>query len=292
MMFSETVARSRNVPRSSEKDPWPLAVVESAEQAAERTNRELRAAVAEMAPVSLQELDLAQLHDRQESKVILRIGEIADALSSLADHYFVMDHQGERLQGYCNEYFDSAELRSYHEHHNQRGRRHKLRYRTYINSDLTYFEVKRNFNGRTVKERQRSRRPQGALWAEDGLFCFKQTGLPPSQLIPSLQVDYKRILLVKRDFSERVTIDLNLTFSSAMGATETRDLAICEFKQPSLDLRSPAMTALARRPQNFSKYCMGLASCDPHLRRNRFKKVFRNLAALDAQFTERELAAA
>lgn len=252
----------------------------------------LRAAVAALSPVTLTQLDQAQLHDREESKVILRTADVPEALERLAEEYVVLDHEGERLQSYCNEYFDSVALRNYHEHHNQKGRRMKLRYRTYLNSDLTFFELKRNVNGRTVKERRRSERPTGALHEKDGLFFFKRTGEPPSAFIPSLRVDYQRILLVKRDFTERVTIDLDLAFTSDAGAVETPQLAICEFKQPALDLRSPAMIAMDRRPQNFSKYCMGLASCDPSLRRNRFKKVFRNLDALDAAPLPRERVAA
>ncbi len=252
----------------------------------------LNVSLGELSPVTLAQLDEAQLHDREESKVILRTADVPEALDGLADEYFILDHEGERLQGYRNEYFDSSELRNYHDHHSQRGRRFKLRYRTYVNSDITYFEVKRNINGRTVKKRRRSERPEGQLWTRDAVFFFKQTGQPPSCLVPSLRVDYQRILLVKRDFSERVTIDLNLAFTSTQGAADTPRLAICEFKQPKLDMRSPAMIAMNRRPQNFSKYCMGLASCDPTLRRNRFKKVFRNLEALDASPTVRELVAA
>lgn len=253
---------------------------------------ELLEAMAGLTPVTLAKLDEAQLHDREESKVILRTADVPEALGRLATDYLILDHEGERLQGYCNEYFDSAELRNYHEHHNQKGRRMKLRYRTYLNSDLTFFELKRNVNGRTVKERRRSMRPDEVLGGADALFFFKRTGQPPSAYVPSLRVDYQRILLVKRDFSERVTIDLDLAFSSGRGAARTPGLAICEFKQPALDLRSPAMVAMNRRPQNFSKYCMGLASCDPSLRRNRFKKVFRNLDELGASPTDQHLVAA
>lgn len=241
--------------------------------------------------VTLAQLDEAQLHDRNESKVILRSDDVPDALRRLAKEYFILEHDGERLQGYCNEYFDSPELSNYHEHHNQKGQRHKLRYRTYMNSEITYFEVKNNVRGRTVKERRRSERPSGKLRQRDAVFFFKQTGRPPSSLVPSLRVDYQRILLVKNDFSERVTIDLDLRFTSAHGSVHMPGLSICEFKQPKLDRRSPAMVAMERRPQNFSKYCMGLASCDPRLRRNRFKKVFRNLEALDINPTTESLVA-
>ncbi len=246
-------------------------------------------AIQALDPVDLAQLDQAQLHDRVESKVILPTVDIPDALERLAQDYLILEHEDERLQSYRNEYFDSCELRNYHEHHNQNGRRFKLRYRSYMNSNLTFFEVKQNINGRTVKKRQLSHRPSGQqLWREDGLFFFGLTGCAPSHFVPSLTVDYDRVLLVKRDFSERVTIDLNITFRSSAGESQIPGLAICEFKQPRLDRRSPAMAAMNRRPQMFSKYCMGLASCDPTLRRNRFKKVFRNLDSLGTPPTASE----
>ncbi len=245
-----------------------------------------------MQSVTLPELDAAQLHDREESKVILHRNDVVSALRNLSTDYFILEHEGKRMQRYRNDYFDSVDLTNYHQHHNQKGQRHKLRYRTYVNSNITYFEVKQNVHGRTVKVRRRSQLPEQRLLPRDAVFFFKQTGLAPSHLIPSLRVDYERILLVKQDFSERVTIDVDLSFSSARGEVQIPELAICEFKQPQFDRSSPAMVAMNRRPQNFSKYCMGLASCDPSLRRNRFKKVFRNLESLDAMPTSRGLVAA
>jgi hypothetical protein len=245
----------------------------------------------ELDAVDLEQLDRAQLHDRVESKVILRTDHLPDAINALRDDYLVLQHLGDRVQGYSNTYFDSIELRNYHEHHNQLGRRLKLRYRTYENSDLTFFEVKRNVSGRTLKERRRTLRPGVKLHADDAAFFAQRTGWDPHEVVPSLTVDYRRILLVKRDYSERVTIDLDIRFRSDRGATTPIGLAICEFKQPRLDRRSPAMAAMSRRPQQFSKYCMGLASCDPTLRRNRFKKVFRSLETLGAQPVGLEVAA-
>ena len=262
-----------------------------ASSGASATTGELAERLDELDSVDLDQLDRAQLHDRVESKVILRTDDLPDAIDALAHDYVVLEHLGDRVQGYCNTYFDSAELRNYHEHHNQLGRRLKLRYRTYENSDLTYFEVKRNVAGRTIKERRRTQRPDGALHRDDAAFFAERTGWDPDGVLPSLTVDYQRILLVNRDYSERVTIDLDIRFQSDRGATTVDGLAICEFKQPRLDRRSPAMAAMNRRPQKFSKYCMGLASCDPSLRRNRFKKVFRSLDTLDLGPVALEVAA-
>lgn len=248
-------------------------------------------AAAHMRGVTLPQLETAQLHDRWESKVMLPTADVPTVLRALGHGYSILDHEGERLQGYRTQYFDSNRLRNYHEHHNKKRRRLKLRYRTYLNSDLTFFELKRNVDGKTVKERQLSRRPQSALWPDDAQFFVNKTGRDARELEPSLTVDYRRILLVKNDFSERVTIDLDLSFVSPKGATRIPGLSICEFKQPKLDRKSPAMAATRRRPQKFSKYCMGLASCDPSLRRNRFIKVFRSVDALTTQASRQGLAA-
>ena len=223
--------------------------------------------------------------------MILPTADLPAAIDALGEEYLVLEHLGDRVQGYSNTYFDSTELRNYHEHHNQLARRLKLRYRTYENSELTFFEVKRNVSGRTIKERRRTQRPGAELHADDAEFFAERTGWDSSKVVPSLAVDYRRILLVKRDYSERVTIDLDVRFRSDRGATTPHGLAICEFKQQRLDRRSPAMVVMDRRPQQFSKYCMGLASCDPTLRRNRFKKVFRSLDTLGVRPIKLDVAA-
>jgi len=230
--------------------------------------------------VTLDELDQARLHDRVESKVLLTEDRIGEALDRLRGDYLVLEHDGKRTQAYRNDYFDSVDLRNYHEHHDQNGSRLKVRFRTYVNSDITFFEIKRITRGRTVKYRRPSSPPLGNLSQADAAFFYKQTGERPSALRPSLTVSYDRILLVSRDFGERVTIDSNVAFRTDTSSRSLSGIAICEFKQPRLDRRSPAMVSMNRRPQMFSKYCMGLASCQPWLQRNRFKKVFLQLETM------------
>jgi len=117
------------------------------------------------------------------------------------------------------------------------------------------------------------------------------TGWHPDLLFLSLTVDYERILLVKRDLTERVTIDLGMRFHGRGRATQAEALAICEFKQPAMDRHSPAMAAVQQRPRKFSKYCMGLASCDPSLKRNRFKQNFLALDSIGAPIVTQAVAA-
>lgn len=208
---------------------------------------------------------------------------VPTTLMRLREHYLVMDHEETRVQRYTNTYFDTADLKNYVEHHNQKRQRSKIRYRTYVDSALTFFEIKRNVDGRTVKERKRSAPTDGAIRADDVAFLGDRLDDDPRTLQASVVISYERILLVRHDFQERVTIDTNLRFATREGTATMPHLAVVEFKQPRLDRHSPAVRAIDRPTQMFSKYCMGLASCDPTLKRNRFKKVFLGLERLDAE---------
>ncbi len=230
--------------------------------------------------VSLSDLDEAQLHDRVETKALLKARDVPAVLEALHRDYFILDHAGTRLQAYRNQYFDSADFRNYREHHNRVGVRSKVRYRSYVNSGLTFFEIKQKVHARTMKVRQESCVPLGPMWGEDEALLRRELGHYEEAFEPSLIVAYDRLLLVRRDFAERVTIDLNIHFSGVAASFGLPHVAIFECKQERLDRRSPSMQAIHRRPQEFSKYCVGLAGCDPTLKRNRFKATFRAVDAL------------
>lgn len=247
---------------------------------AETSPPRLSQSISRLDGVSLAELDRAQLHDRMETKVVMRTELVPTALRQLRGDYLVMDHEGRRTQRYSNTYFDTSDLRNYRQHHNQKRQRAKIRYRSYVDSGLTFFEVKRNVDGRTVKERKSSAPVDGSVRAEDRAFLTERLEVDPCELKVSIVVDYDRILLVRRDFEERVTVDMNLRFRTCQGEAAMPGLAIVEFKQPRLDRNSPAIRTIQRPTQMFSKYCMGLASCEPGLKRNRFKKVFLGLERL------------
>jgi hypothetical protein len=71
----------------------------------------------------------------------------------------------------------------------------------------------------------------------------------------------KRITLVNKDFTERATIDLHLTFDSNNIHTELPRIAIIEVKQDHIDRRSPMMQILHQHKiyaGSISKYCVGM----------------------------------
>lgn len=242
-------------------------------------------------PISLPELDDVRLMDRTETKVLVPVSELGSVIAGAGDEYRILEIEGRQTQRYVNEYFDSPGLQTYLDHHNQVGSRFKVRYRTYVESDLTFFEVKQNDRGRIVKTRRRALQAGSSIATADVEFAQQITGVDVGGFVPSVCVAYERILLASVSLGERVTIDLATSFDASAGAVQTRGLAICEFKQERLDRTSPLMQScrsLGFYPRSMSKYCTGIASCTPDVRANRFKRTFRQLEKIGVAFEQIE----
>lgn len=238
--------------------------------------------------VTLKELECVRLMDRAETKVLMPAGDLATVLRAISGDYRTLRIDDQPLQGYRTMYFDSPSFRTYHDHHNQLGRRFKIRYRTYIGSDLTFFEVKRSVHGRIVKQRRKSVAPNGRIRDDDSAFA-ESCGIDVAEFVPSVIVEYQRALLARFDPQERVTIDLHTRFENGTTSAVTDGLAILEFKQPRVDRTSPAILAcrqIGLRPRRMSKYCTAVAACQRGIRRNRFLPVFRHLEQLGVRVTD------
>jgi hypothetical protein len=100
-------------------------------------------------------------------------------------------------------------------------------------------------------------------------------------LQPHMHNYFKRITLVNRNKTERLTIDTQLQFNNFItGKTlDMGPLVIVELKRDGL-VPSPVLSMLLKlriHPHGFSKYCMGAALTNPHLPVNRFKVKLREV---------------
>ena len=92
---------------------------------------------------------------------------------------------------------------------------------------------------------------------------------------------FRRITLVNKAKTERLTIDTSLEFHNMQTNTD-RDmgpLVIIELKRDGL-VFSPVLEMLRQlriHPHGFSKYCMGAALTNGQLPVNRFKKKLRDV---------------
>jgi hypothetical protein len=225
-------------------------------------------------PISLEEMDSAKLLDRMDKKYLFHHDQLAGILENCQGDYKVLTINGKRFSHYETHYFDTRDLKMYIQHHNGKLNRHKVRYRKYVDSGLCFFEVKFKTNkGRTIKDRVKVKELQSSIFGAPEQLLIKRTDFEAATLQESLEVKYNRITLVNKNLSERVTIDISLSYSNKDITCSYPSLVIAEVKQEKAS-RSPVITLLQERsihPYSISKYCLGIASLNENVKKNNFK---------------------
>jgi len=230
-------------------------------------------------PVSLGELDKVALLDRMDTKYVFSRDRLPFFLSKLQENYFVLQIDGNRMFHYNSLYFDTEGFHLFNLHASGRTNRYKVRCRRYVESGLVYFEIKfKNNKGRTIKSRVR-------LNSEDDIdegaieLLKEKTPFSIEDLKAMIWVNYVRITLVSRDFKERLTIDLDLSFRQGSEFKSYSNLVIAELKQnrSCSSCFSKLMKENHVRTGSLSKYCFGIASMFSNVKSNNFKYQFLSL---------------
>jgi len=105
-------------------------------------------------PQSREEMDHVKLLERIDTKFVIHGQQLQGFLAEMSAHYNVLMIGGQSLHPYETLYFDTPEYQLYMMHHNGKRHRFKLRCRKYVNSGISFFEVKTKTNScRTVKKR-------------------------------------------------------------------------------------------------------------------------------------------
>lgn len=221
-------------------------------------------------------LQSRSLQKRTDTKFVLGSDSLLAILSALPGAYSIAEARGRRITQYETLYFDTADLRCFHDHRRGRTPRHKIRIRHYPDRELSFLEVKRGGQG-TQKFRQRRAFGDARWTAADGEFVREVAGL--RGVAPQLWTNFRRITLVGRDCPERVTIDLDLQFQRNTSRHGLAACAVFEVKQRRLNLRSPVFRALrsvGARPASLSKYCTATLLSHPGIRGNRLLPTLRH----------------
>jgi len=239
-------------------------------------------ALADYAPVSLDEMDSVKLMDRSDTKFTFHAAALPAVLEEMKAHYRVLEVAGHRRIRYESVYFDTDGRSLYHHHQCGRLNRYKVRYRRYVESGIRFFEIKyKNNKGRTVKSRIRDDAPGEVISAAADTFLRSRTPMTAGMLHPEVHIDFTRITLVNRASPERVTIDTGIVFHN--GYRESLDhLVIAEAKQERTR-RSAFVECMRRRrirPGSLSKYCFAVATLHPGIRQNNFKEKLNHIHKL------------
>ena len=225
--------------------------------------------------VSLPELDKVKLLDRQDTKFVFNQIQLPLILEKIKPFYRILEIKNSLVFKYDNTYFDTDGFLFYNQHHNENRKRFKVRLRKYSINSKSFFEIKiKNNKNRTVKKRLQIDEMNQCLGEQEKNLVSEIIGLPPNQLAPILNIQFSRITLTDNNFSERLTIDTNLSVKNGTGSKIFDQLVISEIKQKKYNPKSDFIQILRnlKIPEmRFSKYCMGMLHVNKRIKYNRFK---------------------
>lgn len=240
-------------------------------------------------PISLSEMEAVKLMNRIDTKYAVSIRQLPRILEKAANDYFIQDIDGVRLATYDTVYYDTDNLDMYIRHHDRQLVRQKIRIRQYVESGLNFLEIKKKNNkGRTRKKRIPLPTPSIAVPTADVTeFIRTKSRYTWQQLQPALRTRFRRITLVNKAKTERLTIDLNLVWENQITHLSKTfdDLVIIELKRDG-NMPSPMLRIMLTeriRPLKISKYCIGTALTNHTLKQNRFKNKIRKIEKLIKQ---------
>ena len=182
--------------------------------------------------ISLDALDKVKLLDRKDTKFVFNQNQLPSILEKIKPYYKVLEINNSPIFNYDNTYFDTDDFLFYNQHHNEHRKRFKVRFRKYSNNNKSYFEIKiKNNKNRTVKKRMLVNEMNKHLGKQEKKMVSEIIGLPPNLLTSMLNVQFTRMTLADHSFSERLTIDANLSVKNGTGSKTFDPLVISEIKQ-------------------------------------------------------------
>ena len=231
----------------------------------------------QLEPITLEQMSEIRLMNRTDTKFVTSKDNLVRLLEMAQGKYYAQFNNDSRIANYMTTYWDTDNHRFFLEHHNGRAPRQKVRVRTYMDSDLTFLEVKTNNNhGRTKKKRVEVPSQEIEVQGTNGEFVEALVHQGLNEMHPTVRNQFHRITLVNYGKTERLTIDYDVHFHNLETGNNANvgPLVIIELKRdgnvysPVLDI----LRVLRIKPSGFSKYCIGSVMTNRNLKRNIFKE--------------------
>lgn len=218
-----------------------------------------------------------KLMNRIDTKYLTNEIQLLELLPHLVSKYNIQVVESDvRNSRYQTFYYDTKDLEMYFMHHNYRSVRNKIRIRKYIESDISFFEIKTKDNHkRTTKQRIQIFNENIYNNNEIKKFLEENSKYKVSELYPYVSNEFNRITLIDKDMSERLTIDSNIRFSNINTNMQAAlpNIVILELKQLSSE---PSYIKYLLKEfdiyrNSISKYCIGSILTNKALKHNSFK---------------------
>ena len=163
----------------------------------------LPALISDFSPITLDEMDDVKLMSRTDTKFAFNANKLPLLLKKLIPFYRVLTIDGKLIHEYKSLYYDTDDRKFYIDHHNQRVNRNKIRFREYVESGLTFLEIKlKNNKKRTIKKRMKVDAITRELSEEHKKYIKKIIG-KKLEVNAKQWINFSRITLVHKTQKER-----------------------------------------------------------------------------------------
>lgn len=237
-----------------------------------------------MNTVSLAELDSVALLNRIDNKYVLNKQQLELILPVIQQNYSVLLIGNDKIFTYENNYFDTKDFQFYYDHHNGYTNRMKVRSRKYIETNTSFFEIKKKVNiDRTTKTREKVDQLIAEIDDIKKETIQQLSRKPIANLILTLNNKFNRITFVNNEQTERMTLDFNIHFSDDLKQKDFTDFYVVEIKQSKSNGRSVVTEVLKKnniREQSFSKYIFGVIALKDNVRMNNFLPLIKKINKL------------
>lgn len=235
----------------------------------------------DFSPVPPELLKERELLKRIDRKYLMSEADLPILLRRLVPDYGVLYAGSNSVARYESYYFDTRDLRAFHDHRVGRRPRFKVRIRHHVDRSKSFLEVKRKGNdGQTDKSRAERTMAPAQLLLTDEDFIREYTPYESAQLVETAQTHFRRITLVSTKTTERLTIDFDLQLSVTHGESWRPRAAIVEVKQERLCHTTTGVQALRGmrvREMSASKYCLAIARLGETGRVNSFLPALKSI---------------
>jgi hypothetical protein len=242
-------------------------------------------------PVQLPEVEQVAMLRRIDTKFVIEENKLAKLLTRWKDDFDILEINGIRQLNYRTVYLDTPDFKCYKEHHNGKLNRYKIRFRDYVDSEMTFFEVKKKIFGReTLKSRIKLPFNYRSL-DNDVMDLLRREDINHPVIEEKITNTFNRISLIARNRRERITIDSHLVFSNQLETIDLPEFVIIEVKQEKADFNTTAikhLKSLGIRSRNFSKYVTAVSLLEKTVKYNNLKPLHLKLQQLADSYADND----
>ncbi len=197
--------------------------------------------VKKLEKISLDELNQTSSYlKRIDRKFLVTASDFKEILTDLIKNFRILEIDKKRIFSYDNVYMDTQDYLFYNQHQNKLNKRTKIRTRLYKDSNLAFFEFKQKENWVTQKYRysfpteehwtMTKGKKRFFEWVWQAMYSWEKAPI----ITPAIKTKYKRITLVSKDGSERLTIDFSIKIDNLRNENQNeidlKNLVIIESK--------------------------------------------------------------